>query len=194
MINYPMSLEGIIVPIPNGKDKNLLSKDNHRGITLVSVVSKVYEKLLLSWLELNCPLNINRLQGACVYGSCSLNCAYILRETVSKLCGDGSTVHVCLPDAKKAFETAWNKGLFDKLATLCCNRHLWHILWNYYQGFTCSVQVAGGGGGQSKWFVAEQGVHQGGPFSMKLYTVCNSDLLSDLESGRHGEPSSLVPT
>ena len=71
------------------------------------------------------------------------------------------------------------------------NRHLWHILWNYYQGFTCSVQVAGG---QSKWFVAEQGVHQGGPFSMKLYTVCNSYLLSDLESGRHGAQLSIVPT
>ena len=118
----------IIVHIPKGKDKNLLSKDNHRGITLVSVVSKVYEKLLLSWLELNCPLNINRLQGACVYGSSSLNCAYILRETVSKLCGDGSTVYVCLLDAKKAFDTVWNKGLFYKLAKLGCNIHLWHIL------------------------------------------------------------------
>ena len=184
--NVPVHFrKGIIVHIPKAKDKNVLSKDNHRGITLVSVVSKIYEKLLLGWLELNCPLNINRLQGACVYGSYSLNCAYmyILRETVSKLCGDGSTVYVCLLDAKKAFDTVWNKGLFYKLAKLGCNRHLWHILWNYYQGFTCSVQVAGG---QSKWFVAEQGVHQGGPFSMKLYTVCNSDLLSDLESGRHG--------
>ena len=112
--NVPVHIrKGIIVPIPKGKDKNLLSKDNHRGITLVSVVSKVYEKLLLSWLELNCPLNINRLQGACVYGSSSLNCAYILRETVSKLCGDGSTVYVCLLDAKKAFDTVWNKGDFS---------------------------------------------------------------------------------
>ena len=30
--------KGIIVPIPKGKDKNVLSKDNHRGITLVYVV------------------------------------------------------------------------------------------------------------------------------------------------------------
>ena len=105
--NVPVHFrKGIIAPTPKSKDKNLLSKDNHRGITLVSVVSKVYEKLLLSWLELNCPLNI-RLQGECVYGSSSLNCAYILRETVSKLCGDGSTVYVCLLDAKKAFDTVY---------------------------------------------------------------------------------------
>ena len=40
--------------------------------------------------------------------------------------------------------------------------------------------------GRSEWFIAEQGVHQGGPFSMKLYVVFNADLLDELMASGHG--------
>ena len=61
--------------------------------------------------------------------------------------------------------------------------HLWRILWNFYNGFKCAVHVAGG---LSPWFQARQGVHQGGPFSMKLYVVFNNDLLDQLGTSGHG--------
>jgi len=182
--NVPQHIKkGIIAPIPKGKDRNMLSKDNYRGITLLSVVSKVYEKLLLQWFEKYNVIKINSLQGACVNGSSSLNTAMILRENIAALGNHGNPVYVCLLDARKAFDTVWHKGLFYKLANMGCNKHLWLILWSYYQGFLCSVQVAGG---RTPWFVAEQGVHQGGPFSMKLYIVFNSDLLDQLQSCAHG--------
>ena len=47
----------------------------------------------------------------------------------------------------------------------------------------CSIRVAGG---LTPWFQAEQGVHQGGPFSMKLYVAFNADLLDCLRSSSHG--------
>ena len=68
-----------------------------------------------------------------------------------------NSVYVCLLDARKAFDTVWYPGLFLKLNQMGCNMHLWKILWDYYQGFQCSVFVAGR---QTAWFPVEQGVHQ----------------------------------
>jgi hypothetical protein len=175
--------KGIIVPIPKGKDRNMLSKDNYRGISLLSVVSKVYEKLLLKWMDINSAVKINELQGACLIGASSLNTAMILRESVAGLRKHGNSVYVCLLDARKAFDTVWYKGLFYKLAKMGCNKNIWSIMWNFYQGFKCTVQIAGD---QSEWFSAGQGVHQGGPFSMKLYVIFNSDLLDQLSSSKFG--------
>ena len=175
--------KAVIVPIPKGRDKNLLSKDNYRGISLLSVVTKVYEKLLMKWYEERCAPDINVLQGACLKHCSSLNMSLMLQEGIAGLRHGGNTVYVCLLDARKAFDTVWHKGLFYKLARTGCNIHLWRILYNFYQGFNCTVQVAGG---RSPWFTARQGVHQGGPFSMKLYTVFNSDLLEELVCSGHG--------
>ena len=175
--------KAVIVPIPKCKDKDALSKDNYRGISLLSVLSKVYEKLLLKWYDHHCPPNINMAQGACMLGSSCLNVSLALKEGVAGLRSGGNSAYVCLLDARKAFDTVWYEGLFLKLFRMGCNKHLWSILWSYYQGFMCSVQVAGG---RSEWFIAEQGVHQGGPFSMKLYVVFNADLLDELMASGHG--------
>ena len=63
-------------------------------------------------------------------------------------------------------------------------------MWEYYQGFQCSVLIAGGA---TEWFVAEQGVHQGGPFSMRLYVIFNSDLLDQLRYSMYGVRISNLP-
>ena len=132
--------KGVIIPIPKGNDKNMLSKDNYRGITLLSVISKVYEKLLLKWMDTYNPLPISNLQGACTTGSSCLNTSIVLRENIAELRQSGDTVYVCLLDARKAFDTVWYEGLFHKLNKMGCNRHMWLILWNFYQGFKCSVR------------------------------------------------------
>ena len=80
-------------------------------------------------------------------------------------------------DAKKAFDTVWHDGMFYKLYKAGCNNILWRILRDFYNNFKCSVFVAGK---QSSWFDILQGVHQGGPFSMKMYLMFNDDLLNIL--------------
>ena len=51
------------------------------------------------------------------------------------------------------------------------------VLKNFYNNFQCCVFVAGK---QSSWFNVLQGVHQGGPLSMKMYMAFNNDLLDIL--------------
>ena len=86
--------KAVIVPIPKSKDKDLLIKDNYRGISLLSVLAKLYEKLLLKWYELHCAPQINELQGACKEDSSSLNTSLILQESISTLHHEGNFVYV----------------------------------------------------------------------------------------------------
>lgn len=55
--NIPQHKHGIIVPIPKGTDKDYSLQDSYRGITLLPVLSKLYETLLLRQSEpwLNTP-------------------------------------------------------------------------------------------------------------------------------------------
>ena len=52
-----------------------------------------------------------------------------------------------------------------------------------YSGFKCAVSIAGK---RAPWFVAKRGVHQGAPFSMRLYQVFVNDLLVQLRKHRFG--------
>ena len=49
---------GYIIPIPKGRNKDLTNPSNYRGITLLSAVSKVFEKVILLRLsDLHAKLN-----------------------------------------------------------------------------------------------------------------------------------------
>ena len=69
----PKQLEkGVIVPIPKGdKDKGL--KDNYRVITLLPVISKVFEECIIKRVEKWAKDHnfINRQQGESQYTSCA---------------------------------------------------------------------------------------------------------------------------
>ncbi|CAI8052195.1 LINE-1 retrotransposable element ORF2 protein, partial [Geodia barretti] len=55
--------QGLIVPIPKRRNSDLSNPSNFRGITLLSVSSKVFEKLILTRLSTKSPL-IHPLQGS----------------------------------------------------------------------------------------------------------------------------------
>ena len=107
--NVPLHFsKATIVPIPKGRD--------YRGITLLSVIGKVYEKLLLEWFDLNSNIPVNELQGAYRKGSSSVDVAFNLHKTVTNIQDPDSSVYLCLLDARQAFDTVWYQGLFHKLA------------------------------------------------------------------------------
>lgn len=173
---------GVIVPIPKGK-KDPMVPANNRGITLMPVIGKVYDKILLSrsdnWFE----TSQNEQQGANRARVSSLHTSLVLQETVSKYRDKGETVHVTLLDTQKAFDTVWQNGLFYKLRENNMDCKLWRIIRNTYADFQCSVCVCGT---LSDWFRPTQGIHQGDILSMRLYGIFINDLLDDLEKTRLG--------
>ena len=103
----------------------------------------------------------------------------LVHESLAYNRDKNSTVYITLLDTKKAFDTVSYSGLFWKLFHEGCHLNIWYILWQFYQGFRCTVYMHGT---SSDSFEVKQGVHQGAPLSMKLYTIFNNDLLCTLKN------------
>ena len=171
---------GIIVPIPKGT-KCLTNQDNYRGITLIPVFAKLFEKWIMSRVEKWAVEKrlLHKLQGAAQKKCSSLNTAWLIREIIYHNLKTVENVYVVLLDTRKAFDTVWQDGLFFKLFNIGISGKTWRILRKLFHNFKCSVQI---GGKLSESFAAQQGIHQGAPMSMFLYQIACNELLKELNS------------
>ena len=139
--------------------KNNSDPNNYRGITLLSTLSKVYDKILLkrygNWLT----TTLSNLQGVAEKGGSNINTALLLQEAIVHT---ENTYEASL-DVKKPFANVWIKGIMYKLINLGMDKRLWSGIHDSYNGFKCSVKIATG---LSNWFYPQQGVHQGNVMSM----------------------------
>ena len=151
------------IQVPLFKGKNLCSSDtnNYRGITLLSIFSKIYEMVIWDRLEpwWNQNKVISKFQGACRKGQSCVHTSLLLQETVASALDTNSKVFVSYFDVSKAFDTVWINGLFSKLHDMGIRGKLWRLMYRTYTGFTCRVRVAGS---FSDWYPMSCGIHQGG--------------------------------
>ena len=135
------------IQVPLFKGKNLCSADtnNYRGITLLSIFSKVYEMIIWDRLEPWWKSNevISKFQGACPKGQSCVHTSLLLQETVASALESHDRVFVSYFDVSKAFDTVWINGLFSKLHDMGIRGKLWRLLYRTYTGFQCRVRVAG---------------------------------------------------
>ena len=92
---------GLIVPIPKAR-KGPTVKDNNRGITLLSVLYKLLEMIILErekeWLERNNV--IDELQGAGQDKCSSLHVSMLLQEAISYYRNKGNSVYIVFLDIR----------------------------------------------------------------------------------------------
>ena len=74
---------GLLVPIPKG-NKDKTNQDNYRGLTLISVIAKVFEKCIntrfISWAKSRKIINV--MQGSGIEHCSSIHTAWIVKETI----------------------------------------------------------------------------------------------------------------
>ena len=83
---------GTIVPLVNHKSKNLNDIDNYRTITLIPVISKIFEHVLLSLCE--DQLVYDDLQFGFKHSLGCNEAIFALRATVSHFTAAGSSVYL----------------------------------------------------------------------------------------------------
>lgn len=76
----------------------------------MSVVGKVYDKILLKRSEPWFRKIKHDLQGSNREGCSSLHTALVLQEAISHNTAQRNTVYVALLDTQKAFDTVWQAG------------------------------------------------------------------------------------
>ena len=174
--------KGYIISIPK-PGKSYVIKDNNRGITLLPVFYKLLELIMLerenSWFK----STLSKLQGA-AQDSCSCqHTSMLVQESIAYNLEKGESVYGGFGDIKKAFDTVWIDGLLYKLYQGGIDIKTWKLVRNGYVDFKCAAFVDGQ---PSEWFHIRRGVHQGAPFSMKLYQVNINALLEELQASGHG--------
>ena len=168
---------GVLTPVPkSGKDAKLM--DNYRGITVTSIIGKLFEKLLL----LRLLENINVNQSDCQFGFTKnlnpLMSSVICSEAIVESKARGQPLYLVTIDTQKAFDVGnhviLKKNVFEKgVAT-----DLWNIVDHLYSDMSSKV----------KWqcelsssFPILQGVRQVGILSTHFYKLYVDPLLHDLK-------------
>ena len=172
---------GIIIPIPKGnKDKQF--QDNYRGITLIPVLAKLYEKCIMKRLDKSDQLKdvINILQGVTKARCSSLHVAWLVKEVISYHVEMGSNLYIGLLDIRKAYDTVWQDGMLYKLFHYGINGKTWRIIRNFYRKFMCQVRFKS----LSELFEALQGIHQGAPCSTLFFALFENELLKIVQQLR----------
>lgn len=171
---------GLIVPIFKGKGDRLLP-DNYRGITLLSVVGKVFASVLSSrlmkWAETHSILAEE--QGGFREDRSTVDQIFALVEVVRSRWPKQTSV--LFIDVKKAYDSVWRDGLWRTLWDLGVRGRMWRILMALYEGVRGAAQV---GDMRSQSFDVLEGLKQGCPLSCILFLFFINNLLVKLrESG-----------
>lgn len=172
----PKSLAvGDIISLFKTNKKIRHNKDHYRGITLLNVVGKIFERLILNrWMPFfgeKCFPNC--LQYAYQKGKNCIDASLSLQEAILHNIENGSKVYSCFLDSTKAFDTVWISGLFYKMFNLGIQGKSWRLLRHWYNKLTSRVLLDGVA---SDEFPVRQGVRQGGVLSPWLFMIFNDDL------------------
>ena len=107
---------GLTVTLYKGHGKPYCEPSSYRAISLLPVISKLFEEFLLNRInKSNIASKVNDLQH--VFQK-NMNCkkvSLILQEAGDCCCERGSALNVCYMDAKSAFDMLWIDGLLYKL-------------------------------------------------------------------------------
>jgi hypothetical protein len=178
---------GLIYTLYKGSRKYSDDRKNYRGISLLPVVTKVFERVVLcrikSWLSRNNIGFPSNNQNAYQESLCSLLTSFQLQECINYNTERKSKVFVCLLDSSSAFDTVWHTGLFHKLHTLGIRGKTWKLLYNSYTGMTSNVVL---NGFMSPDIKICKSVRQGSVLGPWFYLIYIHDLALSLITSKSG--------
>ena len=155
---------------------------NYRGITLLSVVGKVFCKILNNRLVER--LDKGRLlhEGQAGF-RLKRSCIDNVNELVQGRLREGKTKYAFFLDVQKAYDTVWHDGLWLKLLDMGVKGRIWRVIKNMYESSRSAVLLDGE---QSAAFNVEQGVAQSCSLSPILFSVFINGLLKEVEQAELG--------
>ena len=105
----------IITPIH--KSGEIDKPDNYRGITINSCLSKFFNLLLTnrltSFVNEKGILKYNQIGGR--KGFCTADHILTIKTIIDKYLSKNQKLYLCFADFRKAYNSIWREGLFDKL-------------------------------------------------------------------------------
>ena len=174
-----------IISIYKGKGKDPLLTSNYRGISLSSIISKVFERVILLRMtpileEKGVP---HRTQTAYQAGISCSDATEVVQEVVKAYINSGSKIFQCFYDLEKAFDSIEHTVLLNHLYKAGINGKAWRVIGAFYDKAKARVRV---GSSHSAKLQLNRGVKQGSVLSPLLFLLVIDSLLAELESSGTG--------
>jgi Reverse transcriptase (RNA-dependent DNA polymerase)/Endonuclease/Exonuclease/phosphatase family len=180
-----------IVPIPkdkSGSRLNQLTCEDFRGISIVCVLSKVFEKCILDRYSEYLKTSDNQFGFKKGYGC--MGAVYTVKCVVDYYVQNRGTVNMCALDLRKAFDRMNHAGLFIKLMDRKVPNALLATLEYWFNiGFSCVKW----GNVYSDVVLFKCGVRQGGVLSPYLFAVFIDDIVKRIMESRVGCCIGIIP-
>ena len=103
-----------IVTLCIKKDKDALIMDNHRGIVVTQLFSKLLEHIVAARENPTATQKQNRLQFGFTEGLSSTMAALLVTSVTAEHKDQGLATYMVALDTQKAFNTIWHDSLFRK--------------------------------------------------------------------------------
>ncbi len=178
---------GVVVTLQKDAKKSSTDPNNYRGITLLPILYKIMENLILARIKESFVATDtvfpDPLQNAYQKSLSCVNLSMTLQECIRFNVERGSKVYAAFLDTSKAFDVVWHQGLFVKLHEAGISDALWQVIVAAYSGMESQVRV---NGTLSRRFVVRQSVRQGGVLSPLLYVLFIDGLIKQLRASGIG--------
>ena len=157
----------LLVAIWKGKGSRLLA-DNYRGITLISLTSKLYVHLLHQRVQQQLLAGLHEAQCGFRPGRGTQDQLFSLRRVLELAREHQAPLHAAFVDFSKAFDSVPRVALWELLRVRGVDPHLLALIMDLYSSNTAYVAV---GSARSEAFPMRTGVRQGCPLSPLLFNV-----------------------
>jgi len=174
-------LRSTIVPTPKGRNIDGSNSNNYRGIALSSIFGKLMDNIVL--IKFSNQLQTSSLQFGFKAKSSTNLCIFVLKETLAYYVKNQTTVFCTFLDASKAFDRINYCKLFRLLINGGMPAFVTRVLLNLYIGNVVRISWCGI---LSDYFLATNGVKQGGVLSPVFFCVYIDGLLTALASANVG--------
>ena len=168
-------IKSMIVPIIKSKTRSITDKSNYRPVAISTVMSKLFELLLLDRLEPYLTTMDNQFGFKKHHGT--ELCVFTLTEALRFYHSEGTPMFLCFLDASATFDRISFEILFSKLLKRDVPLYVIRILyfWNFNQQICVRWNSL-----LSDFFPVTNGVRQGGILSSFLFNVYMDDLSKSL--------------
>jgi hypothetical protein len=173
---------GLITPVYKQK-KSMKLPDNYRRITVVPMLGKILEKIIVKPTKNILVTKLSNLQRGFCDSSSSINTALLISEAIAEAKDSNIPLYIAFLDASKAFDVVWHRSMLCRIHDLGITNDLWDTYNNLYMDVTSQVKHEGY---LSRSISESQGVRQGGIPSTELFKARGDALLKMISTSNLG--------
>ena len=155
--------EGVIVKIP--KKGALSNCNNWRGITLLSVPSKILAKIIIERISETVDQQLRKEQAGFRPGRGCTDQIFTLRNIIEQCTEWQRQLYINFVDFEKAFDSIHRESLWRILRAYGIPQEIVQVIKSFYNNFMCRV------GNSETSFSVKTGVRQGCPMSALLFNL-----------------------